>query len=130
MSATYTYNGTGLTASPLYRARLLLGDRGLARDADNLPVWLLSDQEITSLTDMWGFAEGVAQCADALASQFAQEPDGYTDEGGVEVGWKARVKRWEDLAARLREGGIQTQALAPGTPRLAVTTGPSMEGYR
>lgn len=123
-----TYDATLLATSELCRARFALGDASFALEADAL----LQDEEIEALITLFGYAEGVAQCCDALMSRFAQSPDEYKDEGGVDARWTERIKAWAALAKRLRGGEVQT-----GTEQVptrfhagAALTNPDMTEYR
>lgn len=101
---------------PKDRARFLLGDVDVAYGKA-----LMSDEEIQANLTLWGFREGVAQCADHLASRFAQMPDEYGEGGeGVQVKWSLRVERWEKLARDLRSGTIQTDAAPAATLTVAL----------
>lgn len=105
-----TYDGTAIGSSSKDRARHLLGDTGILKDEAGSAVWLMSDEEIAALIATFGFNEGVAQCADGLSVRFAQSPDSYKDEAGVEVSWGERIDAWQNLAARLRSGTIQQES--------------------
>jgi hypothetical protein len=124
-----TYDATALATSPKDRARDILGDKGdLINPEDGSAIWLRTDEEIQALIDLFGFAEGVAQCAEALASRYAQEPDQYQDEAGMVVRWSFKVATWQALAARLR----LTNDAPPsyGAPVFAPTTGPCFKGFK
>lgn len=127
-----TYDKTLLAAVPLYRARFQLGDKGDLRDPEtNDQVWLVDDDEISALIAINGYAEGVAQCADALAVRFAQEPDEYTDEAGVKVKWSLKIATWQNTAKQLRAGVTKTATIpVGGRPVSGKTIGPDMTGVR
>jgi len=127
----YTYDPTGLKGSPLFRARYQLGDKGQLKDESGAQVWLSQDEELTALIDLFGYSEGVAQAADALAIQFAQEPTEYKDEQGVTVKWSDRIATWRALAAQLRAPtSVATATPTGGGYRSGVTRGPDMRGFR
>jgi hypothetical protein len=124
------YDPTVLSVSAKDRARFQLGDRGTLRDESGDPIWLLQNEEIEGLIELHGYAEGVAQCADALAADFAQQPRVYADESGTRVDMSDRVATWLALAAQLRRTGKPDTAPTGGAFMSAQTTGPSMEGWR
>lgn len=105
-----TYNPVLSQSDPLHRARLALGDTGFLKDAEGTPKYLLLDEEITAKITALGYAEGVAQCAEACVARVAQEPDEYEDEVGMKVKWNSRVAEWRDLARRLRAGVVSTES--------------------
>lgn len=123
-----TYDSAQLGESELYRARFALGDSGFTTEDEAL----LQDEEIEALIEMYGYAEGVAQCCDALVTRFAQDPDEHEDEGKVRAKWTERIKAWKDLAKRLRAGTVTTStALVPtGFSAGGAITLPSMTDYR
>lgn len=129
MATTYA-PPTANDANRLNEARFELGDKGQLTDADGNKVWLLQDEEILFQIGKWGYAEGVAKCADGLAIDKAQEPTSYSDEGGVTVSWAARIKGWEALAARLRAGMSKTQVAVVGGPTCGPLSGPSTKDLR
>jgi hypothetical protein len=125
-----TYVSADLKTSPKDRARFQLGDTGTMKDAEGVKTWLLQDEEVEAFIDLWGYSEGVAQCADALATRFAQEPEQYEDEAGVKVVWSSRIKTWQNLANQLRSGIAKTTANM-GSPILSGRlSGPDMTGVR
>lgn len=105
-----TYNPALSQSDPLHRARLALGDTGFLKDSEGTSKFLLLDEEITAKISALGYAEGVAQCAEACVARVAQEPDEYEDEVGMRVKWNSRVNEWRDLARRLRSGAISTES--------------------
>lgn len=116
----FSYDKSGLATSTLYRARFQLGDTNEASP-------LLDDDEISAMVDVYGYAEGVAQLADGLASRYAQDPDEYEDEGGVRVRWNQKIKVWQDLARRLRAGiALANQPTATAGPVSGSITGPDL----
>jgi hypothetical protein len=125
-----TYVKESLATSTKDMARFRLGDVGRLYDESGSQIWLLDDVEIAGLISVFGVMEGTAQCADALATRFAQEPTKYKDESGTEVEWSARISRWEKLAISLRSGDTQTSGYAIGGPAVGQSTGPDMKGVR
>jgi hypothetical protein len=91
MAASYS---TDLSIG-LNRARYLLGDTDTTSA-------LLQDDEITGMLALYNFNEAVAQLAMGLASKYAQEPDQYNADGGLEYSFKLRVDAWKALAVNMR----------------------------
>jgi hypothetical protein len=119
----FTYDKSQLDTSHLFRARFQLGDT----DHTNP---LVDDDEINALITVYGYAEGVAQVADGLVSKFAQEPDEYEDEGGVKVKWGQKIKVWQDLARRLRDGIAKVDPSIVRSPMIGTLTSPDLTGMR
>lgn len=111
-----SYDKTALKTDPVMHARYMLGDTGRLKDDAGATVWLLDQEEIQGLIDLNGFNEGVAQLADGLVTRFAQDPDKYADEGGVETEWTERIKAWKELAKSLRSGAVKSSSVATGRP--------------
>lgn len=130
MSLHFTYNAEQLSTSALYRARFALGDKGQMTDDAGSVIWHLSDEEINSLIAQYGYAEGVAQLAEGLAVQFAQEPDQYDDEGGVKVRWGDRIKAWLELARSLRQGASRDNSKIDSRQLLGTLSQPDVSGIR
>ena len=106
------------------RARFIVGDTGELLDSSGEQVWLLQDETIEALLSQFGYAEGVAQICEALISRFAQEPDQYEEEGGIQVRWSERIKAWKELARRMRDKGDASEE-ASGTRGAAYQLGQS-----
>lgn len=129
MSNTYNFNQMG--TMPLFKARRLLGDYGQLVNDAGAQVWLMQDEEIngfigTDTNNLAQINEGIAQCADALASQFAQEPVQLKDETGTSVDWSERVRNWNRIADQLRKGIMNAVSAVPvAVPLSAATSGPS-----
>lgn len=112
-----SYDPSVLATDAVMRARYLLGDTGRLKDDAGATVWLIDQEEIAGLlAGAPAFNEGVAQCADGLATRFAQEPNKYRDEAGVEIDWRDRVRTWLDLANRLRSGEVANTEVPSGRP--------------
>ncbi len=124
------YRSDLLLSSPKDRARFQLGDTGVLKDEAGAVVWLVSDEEIGSFVALFGYAEGVAQIADALTVRFAQEPTLYQDEGGVKVEWGKRFEAWARLAQSLRTNATKTVGANPGAPLLQTSLGPDLRRVR
>jgi hypothetical protein len=94
--------------------RLALGDKhdqptiGVVSDA------LLQDAVIEAKITAVGYVQALAELAEALASQYAQMPDQYSESGGLTLRWGERVSAWHALAAAARGGKI---AIPGATPR-------------
>lgn len=80
-------------ATPRDYARLLLGDTD---DANQL----LLDATYDASLARYGYNLTVGKLARGLATRFAQQPDEYDDEGGVQVRWRKRVDQWNLIAER------------------------------
>lgn len=63
---------------------------------------LLQDETILAKLQAFGYGEALAQLAEGLASQFAQEPDSFTSDG-MRISWTERVANWRALAKSARE---------------------------
>lgn len=122
-----SYSATALD-QPLNYARFLLGDT-----ANDPGKEILSDDEINGLVNAHGFNEGVAQCAESILLRLSYEPDKQQDGAGLGNEWRERAKSLRDLAKRMREGVVKTQAApfdtSPGT-KTGVITGPDLSGMR
>lgn len=126
-----SYDKATLSSDPVMRARYMLGDTGRLKDDAGATVWLLDQEEIDALITTFGFSEGVAQLADGLAVRFAQEPDKYADEGGVEIEWSSRINAWQSLANRLRTGEIASDiSIASGRPIAKTLETVDTSGFR
>lgn len=90
--ATGTYNPDLLTA--LYRVRFAVGDTTVADDAAIKP-----DEEYLAVIAAEDSEEAaVATMATALAAQVMQDPDSYSESGGISLTWKDRIKTWLSIA--------------------------------
>lgn len=87
------------------KARFLLGDT-----SNDATTELLSDSTVTSAITNYGYTSGVAFLASGLATRFAQQP-GSVSVGGKSVSWPDRVRRWVELAAQMRAGGVTGAAV-------------------
>ncbi|OJW05789.1 MAG: hypothetical protein BGO39_05015 [Chloroflexi bacterium 54-19] len=70
---------------------------------------LRDDETYAAILTKYGETEGTAVMAEALAAEYAQQPDQVTDDGTT-VTWRDRVKTWLELAARLRKALADTAA--------------------
>jgi hypothetical protein len=128
MAATYVV--ANLKTSAKDRARFTLADVGALTDDAGAAVWLLQDEEIQAYVDMYGFAEGVAQCAERLAALAAQEPTKFKDETGLEVDWGKRWESWMETARKLRSGVASVKGALGSTVASGRVVGPDMTGVR
>ncbi|MBE3039936.1 MAG: hypothetical protein IMZ62_14150 [Chloroflexi bacterium] len=102
--AVATYS-TSLAAE-LDHVRFALGDTDTTAP-------LIVDATITALLTEFGYAEALAQCADALVALFGQKPDTYDESGGLKFSWRERIKAWQKVADNARSGKVT----APGATR-------------
>lgn len=65
---------------------------------------ILSDEEINAKISAYGFSEALAQCADAIATKLAQEPDSYSEDGGISISYKSRIDAMNKIAEKARAG--------------------------
>ena len=123
--------------------RLTIGDRGP-------DTWLLTNETIQAKLDTLPYPEALAQLAEGLAAEFAQNPSSYSESGSMSISWGERVKTWLAIADRARSGKIKTPALSTSriprgpmaarrlaqqsqtttTPRTVSTEPTVMEGFR
>lgn len=110
--------------------RLALGDI----DTDNP---LLQDETILVKLQSFGYREALAQLAEGLASQYAQMPDSFTDDG-MQLTWRERISNWQSLAKSARQivtppSGIPPNARRPEISRTVIQASTStgvMAGFR
>lgn len=116
MAKTYTA-GSGLDKD---RARLRLGD------TVNM---VLDDLEIQDLLTTYGFQEGTAQCAEAIAAYWSSRAEKWT-EGDQQEDFGDRAEKYFTLAREIR--ATQQNPSAPKRTGSAVgdSTRPSLIGYR
>lgn len=94
---TASYNNNLLTA--LDRIRFTLGDTNVD-PAENA---LKPDEEYLAVIDgADSEAEATALMAEALATQVMQDPDSYSESGGISVSWSSRIKTWLAIAESYR----------------------------
>lgn len=68
---------------------------------------LLQDETIVTKLSVFGYLEGLAQLADGLAVQAAQDPTRYAEGSvGLTAEWNERVAAWRKLADDCRSGLI------------------------
>ena len=121
--------------------RLALGDTNV-----NTP--LLDDQTINAKLAAFSYCEALAQCAEALISQFGQRPSEYGESGGVRITWGERISAWRKIVEDARSGRINPptttraarsrialqetskQAQTPSTARTDASVPTLMEGFR
>lgn len=66
---------------------------------------LLDDETILAKVGLFGYVEGLAQLADALAVRVAQEPTAFGEgSAGLSVKWDERIAAWRQLARDCRAG--------------------------
>jgi hypothetical protein len=80
--------------TPKDRMRHLVGDTDMANP-------LRQDETYLALLVQYSETGATEQMAIALAAQYGQMPDTFSDDGTA-VSWKDRVKTWLELAARMR----------------------------
>jgi hypothetical protein len=95
MSATYDPS----LPSPKDHIRQLLGDTDTTTP-------ILQDETIIAKLQAFGWGEALAQLAEGLISQYAQEPDTLEESGGMKQQWTARLSSWQALVVRARAGEI------------------------
>ena len=79
-------------------ARSILGDTDSSSE-------LLADATITANLTVNGWNDGLALCADAIASIYARRAESYTDGlTGNRTQWADRAGFYRDLAAKARAG--------------------------
>lgn len=104
--------------TPLDHIRLALGDHHSDSVAGPVTDPLLLDAVIQAKVDALGYVEALAQLAESLAARFAQQPDEYSESGGLRFKWSERVTQWLELARRARSGQIsipgQARVYRPG----------------
>jgi hypothetical protein len=118
MAKTYTA-GSGLDKD---RARLRLGDT-----TDGSMV--LDNAEIEDLLTTYGFQEGTAQCAEAIAAYWSSRAEKWT-EGDQQEDFGDRAEMYFTLAREIR--ATQQNPSAPKRTGSAVgdSTRPTLIGYR
>lgn len=90
--ATGTYDPTLATA--LDRVRFAVGDVDVEDDAAIKP-----DTEYDAVILANDSEQGaIAEMARALAAQVMQDPDSYSESGGISIRWGERIKTWLALA--------------------------------
>ncbi|MBS1716463.1 MAG: hypothetical protein JSS72_01875 [Armatimonadetes bacterium] len=68
---------------------------------------LLADETIDAKLAAVGYLEALAQLAEALAVEAAQDPSRYAeDSSGMNIQWGERVAAWRQLALDARAGRI------------------------
>lgn len=95
-----TYDSTLPTAKD--RMRHSLGDTDVTNP-------LRGDETYAALLAAYSETEATAVLAEALAAEYAQQPDTITDSGTT-ISWRTRVSTWLDLAKRLRAALAETAA--------------------
>lgn len=107
-------------------ARLALGDTDAADP-------LLADETIDGKIAAFGYLEGLAQLADGLAVQAAQDPDKYAEgQAGLSAQWSQRVAAWRKLADDCRNARIFPPLGTAGRSGVALgqLTVPADDGLR
>lgn len=86
-------------ATVLDRIRFTLGDT----DVDPETNALKPDEEyLAVIAATASEEEAIALMAEALATQIMQDPDSYSESGGISVSWTQRIKTWLALADQYR----------------------------
>lgn len=92
-----TYNPELETA--LDRVRFAVGDTTVEDDAAIKP-----DEEYLAVIAAEETEQAaIATMATALAAQVMQDPDSYSESGGISITWKDRIKTWLDIAKTASE---------------------------
>lgn len=96
--ASGTYDPT--LAAALDRVRFAVGDTDVEDDAAIKP-----DEEYLAVIAAQETETGaIAEMARALATQVMQDPDSYSETGGISIKWSERIKTWmaiyENMTAR------------------------------
>jgi len=95
--------------------RLALGDFHSEEISTLVENPLLQDEVINAKLTAFGYAEALAQLAEALIAQHGQKPDQYSESGGVTIKWGERVASWKLIADNARAGKIKV----PSTTKIA-----------
>lgn len=98
MSATYDSE----LPTAVDRMRHSLGDIDMAAP-------LRDDETYEALLATYSETEATAVMAEALAAEYAQQPDSIGDDGTT-ISWRSRVSTWLELAKRLRAALAETTA--------------------
>lgn len=95
---TATYDPTHESA--LDRVRFAVGDTDVSVDEDTGESSALKpDTEYLAAIARNDTEQGaIAEMARALAAQVMQEPDKYSEAGGISLSWSDRIKTWLALA--------------------------------
>lgn len=120
-------------AAPRDHIRLALGDKHDNATSGAVTAPLLQDEVIDAKLAAFSYAEALAQLAEALVTQFAQDPDKYAESGGLKLEWTERIRAWTELASRARAGLIvapSTRRTSRGTGAVGVMAAPSLCGLR
>lgn len=119
MGDVITLPGSGATATydpalPTKKdhIRFALGDTDVTAP-------MMGDDAILAKLSLFSYPEALAQCAEALISLFGQQPDSFSESGGVSFKWGARLESWKLIVESARTGNIAT----PGARRKARSVG-------
>ncbi len=114
MSTTATFDPTLPTQKD--HIRVALGDRHNDDAAGAVTDPLLTDAVINAKIDALGYLDALADLAEGLAAEKAQEPDEFQESsGGLKMKWSERVKYWLNLADRCRKGQIKVPGVTRST---------------
>ena len=121
-----TYNPDLVTA--LDRVRFAVGDTDVEADAAIKP-----DEEYLAVIAAEDTEPGaIATMATALAAQVMQDPDSYSESGGISLKWSERIKTWlkiaENAAAHAIAAVEGTGSTMPSRPTRYA--GPYLSEYR
>ncbi len=107
MSSTYNLS----LPTALDRIRHSLGDTDMAAP-------LRENETYAALLLTYSETEATAVLAEALAAEYAQQPDSIS-ANGKSLTWKDRVKTWLELATRLRAALSASASAVTSTLRVA-----------
>ncbi len=94
LKPAYTYDATSIATSALYQVRRWIGDV-ISND------WQMTDEEILYFIAGRGTVLGAAaDCAQALADQYARKPD-VVSPGGMSTRYGEIAKKYSDMSAQL-----------------------------
>lgn len=128
MSATYDPT----LASALDRVRFAVGDIDVVDTGDGSPA-LKPDEEYLAVLAVEDTEQGaVATMAMALAAQVMQDPDSYSESGGISLKWSERIKTWLKISedAGIRAGTSPTSAGSTQSSRPTRRRNPDCPEYR
>jgi hypothetical protein len=98
---TATYDQT--LPAALDRVRFTVGDTIVGLDTQGNEQAIKPDEEYLAILDAAASeSEAIALVAEALATQMMQDPDSYSESGGISVSWSSRIKTWLALAESYR----------------------------
>lgn len=99
MTATYDQD----LPAALDRVRFQVGDTVVGPDDDGVEQALKPDEEYLAVIALTSSeSEAIAVMAEALATQVMQDPDSYSESGGISVSWSNRIRTWMSIAEAYR----------------------------